>query len=424
MQTIRTICCKLTPTAEQAVEIDATLQAFANACNHLVVMAAETQTKGHLALHKLAYRETRKLFGLSANLAVRAIGRVAAVKDISRFAPTSVSYDARIFTFWESDWTFGLTLLHGRQRLTAQLGEFQRSAMMGKVPTSATLVKRDGSYFLHVQIKDDSPDAVPVTEFLGVDLGIVQIATDSTGEGFSGASVERNRKRRMTARKQYQRKGTKSAKHRLRKMSGRQARYQAWVNHAISKRLVGKAKTLGIGIALEELSGLRDRCEQTASRRFRRRLGNWSFFQLRQFVEYKARRAGVPVVTVDPRNSSRTCNVCGHCEKANRKSQSEFVCQQCGYSTNADLNAACNLRSRGEQAWAKSKLAQKVAGVSASHGPQLPQGCAALALSCKATGFSRGVVYVVVLVVCVIVMVPVASGSLLGLTASVCQRLQ
>jgi putative transposase len=357
VESIRTICCRLIPTAEQAVEIDATLVSFAEACNHLVRRAAETGTKGHLALHKLAYRETRTLFGLSANLAVRAIGRVAAVKNISRFAPTSVSYDARIFSFRESDWTFSLTLLHGRHRLAAQLGEFQRAALAGKVPTSATLVKRKSGYFLHIQVKDVVPDSLLATEFLGVDLGIVQIATDSTGESFSGASVERNRKRRMTARKQYQRKGTKSAKRRLKRMSGRQARYQAWVNHTISKRLVGKAKTLGTGIALEELSGLRDRCEQTATKRFRRRLGNWSFFQLRQFVEYKARRAGVPVVLVDPRYSSQTCSVCEHREKANRKSQSEFVCKQCGYSTNADRNAALNLR-----AWAVSKPAPKVAG--------------------------------------------------------------
>ena len=362
MEAIRTICCKLTPTAEQAVELDATLVAFAEACNHLARRAAETGTKGHLALHKLAYRETRTAFGLSANLAVRAIGRVAAVKDISRFAPTSVSYDARIFAFRERDWTFGLTLLHGRHRLNAQLGDFQRTALAGKVPTSATLVKRNGGYFLHVQVKEVVPDSLPASEFLGVDLGIVQIATDSTGEAFSGAAVERNRKRRMTARKQYQRKGTKSAKRRLKRMSGRQARYQSWVNHGISKSLVGKAKALGTGIALEELSGLRDRCEQTASRRFRRRLGNWSFFQLRQFVEYKARRAGVPVVLVDPRYSSQTCAVCGHCERANRKSQSEFVCKHCGHSTNADRNAACNLRERGERAWAVCKPAPKVAG--------------------------------------------------------------
>jgi putative transposase len=74
----------------------------------------------------------------------------------------------------------------------------------------------------------------------------------------------------------------------------------------------------------------------------------WSFFQLRSFVEYKAQLVGVPIVLVDPRNTSRTCNVCGHCEKANRKSQAEFLCKHCGHSANADLNAARNIRDRAE----------------------------------------------------------------------------
>ena len=75
---------------------------------------------------------------------------------------------------------------------------------------------------------------------------------------------------------------------------------------------------------------------------------------MRQFVEYKAKLAGVPLIAVDPRNSSRTCNECGHCEKGNRPDQASFRCKHCGYSTNADLNAARNIR-----AWAASKPASK-----------------------------------------------------------------
>ena len=85
---------------------------------------------------------------------------------------------------------------------------------------------------------------------MGVDLGIVNIATDSEGEKFSGAEVNRNRRRRATARKQHQRKGSKRARRQLKAMSGRQRRFQASVNHKISKDLVEKAKALGVGIAI------------------------------------------------------------------------------------------------------------------------------------------------------------------------------
>ena len=76
-------------------------------------------------------------------------------------------------------------------------------------------------------------------------------------------------------------------------------------------------------------------------------MSGWAFHQLRAFIEYKAELAGIPVVKVDPRNTSRTCNACGHCDKANRQSQSQFVCRSCGHSDNADYNAAKNIRDRG-----------------------------------------------------------------------------
>jgi putative transposase len=140
-------------------------------------------------------------------------------------------------------------------------------------------------------------------------------------------------------------------------MAGRQRRFQANINHRISKRLVAKAKTLGMGIALEDLQDIRSRVEPTVSKRFRRRFGNWSFHQLRRFVEYKCRREGVPVVTVNPRNTSRTCSACGHCEKANRPDQATFHCLHCGYSMNADENAARNISELGRFSKPASKAA-------------------------------------------------------------------
>src|SRR5262249_18287116 len=138
--------------------------------------------------------------------------------------------------------------------------------------------------------------------------------------------------------------------------AGRQRRFQAKTNHEISKKIVAKAKALGVGIAMEDLSKIRGRVEPTASKKMRRRLGNWSFFQLRTFLVYKAVAAGVPVVFVDPKYSSQTCSECGHREKSNWKDQAHFECQACGHQAHADLNAARNIR-----AWANRKLARKVA---------------------------------------------------------------
>ncbi len=113
----------------------------------------------------------------------------------------------------------------------------------------------------------------------------------------------------------------------------------------ISKRLVLKAQGTLAAIALEDLRGIRQQ-GVTVRKAQRPRHTGWAFGQLRAFVTYKAQLAGIPLLLVDPRHTSQTCAICGHCEKANRKRQAEFVCRQCGYATGADYNAARNIRSR------------------------------------------------------------------------------
>jgi putative transposase len=182
-----------------------------------------------------------------------------------------------------------------------------------------------------------------VTETLGIDLGIINLATDSEGETFSGHVVEQVRTRHHALRQRLQKRGTKSAKRHLKNLSGREKRFRTNTNHVISKRIVQKAKANNQALAIEELRHIRTRTEARLRPSQRARHSSWAFGQLRQFLSYKAALAGVPLHTVDPRNTSRTCSECGHCAKANRKSQAAFVCQACGHTDNADRNAAINL---------------------------------------------------------------------------------
>lgn len=105
-----------------------------------------------------------------------------------------------------------------------------------------------------------------------------------------------------------------------------------------------KATGTAAALALEDLEGIGQRT--TARKADRSRLKGWAFYQLQQFVAYKARSAGVPVLFVDPRNTSRQCSGCGHTERGNRRSRDAFVCQACNLALPADLNAAINIRNR------------------------------------------------------------------------------
>jgi len=223
----------------------------------------------------------------------------------------------------------------------------------------ADLVWRAGIYYLHLTQSREAPsEQEPDGGTLGVDLGIVNLATDSEGEHFTGTIVHLVRSRYHLRRQRLQKVDTKNAKRRLRKMRRREARFQKDINHCISKALVHKAAVSRKAIALEDLSGIRERT--TVRRKHRYARHSWAFFQLRQYLTYKAAWAGVPVYLVDPRNTSRTCSACGHCEKANRKSQAEFLCQRCGFATNADENAALNI-SRTQRAAVNRPMAATLA---------------------------------------------------------------
>ena len=113
------------------------------------------------------------------------------------------------------------------------------------------------------------------------------------------------------------------------------------------------AKGTHRAIVLEDLKGIRERARKgtrkTVNKTMRQALSSWAFYQLRRFIEYKARAAGVAVIYVDPRNTSRTCSKCGYVDKKSRKDQEHFVCTSCGYALNADINAAINIADRGAE---------------------------------------------------------------------------
>ncbi len=238
--------------------------------------------------------------------------------------------------------TVSLLTLSGRVLIPFLVGGYQQ-ARMDAIKGQADLLYRNGTFYLAVTL--DTPEPIPDTPdgILGIDLGIINLATDSEGETFSGEAIEKNRKRHHALRQRLQKCGTKSAKRHLKKLSGKEARFRKNTNHVISKRIVQKAKANGQGIAIEELRHIRSRTEARLRHSQRSRHSSWSFWQLRFFLQYKAALAGVPLHTVDPRNTSRTCHVCGHCAKENRKSQASFVCVQCSFACNADINAAINI---------------------------------------------------------------------------------
>lgn len=365
----RTICIRLDVDGHEAI-----LAATQRACNAAASWIASVCWEEHITntntAHHRVYGETRTRFGLGAQLAVcaraKAIEAIKAVKAKKRetcpqFGPRgSIRYDARTYRLMSLD-RVSLNTLAGRVVCRLVLGERQHSMLVDPAWEigGADLVWRRGVSFLHVTQSREGSEPSDPEGTLGVDLGIVALATDSDGQTFSGAQVTQVRTRYLKRRQALQQVGTKNAKRRLRQNAGKEARFQRDVNHCISKAVVRKAKDSCKALALEDLTGIRERVTVRHEQRALRH--SWAFFQLRQFITYKAAWASVPLHLVDPRNTSRTCHACGHCEKANRKSQAEFVCKACGLAMNADHNAAINI-SRTQWAAVNQPMASSLRG--------------------------------------------------------------
>jgi putative transposase len=341
---------KLAPTSEQYTSLIKTMSQFNEACNYASQIAFNTFTFGQYYLHHKVYTYIRSNFNLSAQMAVRAIAKVSESykvdrKSLHRFKMESAMvYDQRILS-WKGLDKVSILSLDGRLIIPIRIGTYQESRLDRKVRQSDLLL-RDGIFYLAVVVDAPEPTPDEPKGFLGIDMGIVNIIADSDGITYSGNQVNGLRKRHAKLRTKLQKKNTKASKRLLKKRSPKERRFATNINHTISKRVVAKAKDTGRGIALEDLGGIRDRI--TVRKSQRRQQHSWSFYQLRVFIEYKAKLAGVVVKSVDPRNTSRTCPICGYIDKHSRVSQSLFKCVSCGYSAPADTNAACIIASRAD----------------------------------------------------------------------------
>jgi putative transposase len=348
--------CKLIVLPNFCGEIDRTMEGFANACNQILEVAKRENCWNTTKLHHLVYKPVREATGLKANHACQAIRRVIgnakAVKQIHKFRPTSVSLDVRTFVYKEETQSVGVTLICGRVEFKLSIGGYQIALLRGQSPTSATLNKtRQGDYNINFVVDIPTQPSGKTPRVIGVDLGRRDIATTSTGESWSGKQIQSVRDRYSKVRANVQSKRTRSSRRLLRRLSGREQRFQEWLNHNISKQLVQESKRMNASLAFEDLTNIRQSLNtKPRSKIERRRTNNWAFYQLRLFVGYKANIAGVRVMFVPPAYTSQTCSQCGHIHPIKGKSYRNgkvFKCGDCGFEHDADINAAKNIAALG-----------------------------------------------------------------------------
>ena len=375
---------QLSPTPEQACILKRTLEEHTACFNEVAHIGFTEKCSNGVELHKQTYYPLRAQFpDLPAQLVCAArVKATEAVKSALTWAkkheaaypkrvekalkkgkepppfrpvtaPHStiapIRYDQRSYWVKWDSLTCSLASVAGRVEMSFTVPKHAAQYIGGKV-CSADLCYRKGRYFLHIVVSIPTPTVAPTAEVIGVDLGLNRPAVTSKKQFLGERRWKEQERRIFRIRRKLQKKGSKSAKRHLKKLSGQLFRQRRDHDHVLSKRIVQHA-TPGSTIVLENLTNIREtskmgRGKQNKNVDNKRRLHSWSFAQFHSFVSYKAEAKGIEVVKIDPRHTSQTCSRCGHQARNNRRSQSLFLCRNCGYCLNADLNAAKNIREK------------------------------------------------------------------------------
>jgi len=340
---------KLLTTKEDKESLLQTLFTVNKASTYVSFKAFENKTFNKFKIHHLCYKEIRERYNLSSQLAIRAIAKVAtsygdfknrfSVHKFNKYS--SIGYDNRILSFNKK----GISILSVNGRLKIPfISHLDISKLKICCQSELCYDKPTKTFYLSLihEVNIPIPDEVN-NNFIGCDMGITNLLVDSTGEIYNNPILDNKRIKIEKLRGRLQDVKTKSAKRRLIRLSKKERRFKKDVNHCISKKVINKAKAQRKGVKIENLKGISKLMVEIDNKEHKSKFGKWSFYELAEFITYKGKLKGVPVLKINPEYTSQTCSKCNHCEKDNRLEQSKFKCVKCGFEENADFNASINI---------------------------------------------------------------------------------
>jgi putative transposase len=347
----RTIRLKLDLSDENKETLKQTMVLSNQIFNDIARYGFDNHTYSKVSVHHATYygiREKHPELPCSILQGIRDVACEALkgleLKQLPKSKPFSaIRYNKRVHKINLLKQTVSLSSIKGRVTAEFSIPEYYRQYLDWEFKTSTlSYNKQQNIFYLHTVIHKPSPESGG-DKVLGIDRGIVNIAVTSNNRFFNSKPIKNVRAKYAYLRAKLQSKGTKSAKRLLRKISRKEQRFVSGVNHCISKEIAAMPFDI---FAIEDLTSIRVQ-NRTRGIEFTRKLNNWGFYQLEQFLRYKAEAVGKSVVTIDPRYTSQKCSVCGHIYKGNRKGHS-FKCVKCGFQIHADLNAARNIAVLGK----------------------------------------------------------------------------
>lgn len=243
----------------------------------------------------------------------------------------------------------------GRIRVLLELPQWFTKKYPSHKLQAGTVLFKKGLYYLclNYQVEFNPSTSLIDKHVVGIDRGLYHAVATSDGFLYSSSQIRAVERRYLHNRKTLQAKGTRSAKRRLKQMSGREKRFKANVDHYLSAYL-SRQKNVSCYVLedLKKISQVPKKGRMSTnpakvyrSKRYNKWLHSWSPYRFETFLRYKCEACGIDVVTVNPAYTSQICSMCGHIEKSARN-KNHYLCPVCGHHEHSDLNAAKNIRDR------------------------------------------------------------------------------
>jgi len=340
-------------------DIFETIQKYTHALNYVSQCGfnSKKDVKNPIELHKLYYADIKSNFNIKSQMACSIIRDVSSKYKTKRKSnkplTKAISFkETHINYVYNKDFsiknnTLSIGTIKKRIKIELDLCEYHKTILSKTIKYCDSVLVKDRNNKLYFCLVVTIPEEELKTSggTLGIDLGLSKLATIVTNDNktlvINGGKVKDIRNKHLKLRQRLQSKGTRSAKKLLKKISGRENRWMKDVNFCTVKQIITYAKNNNINtLGIEDLSNIRNSKLRKEQRRL---INSWAFYQFRIILEYKAKLDGLNVIIINPRYTSQACSKCGHTEKANRKTQKQFLCKSCGYLQNADINAASNI---------------------------------------------------------------------------------
>lgn len=253
---------------------------------------------------------------------------------------SSVRYDKRTMTLRGKQLTFSTS--DKRQKIILNIPNYFKNIFESWNFCGGTISyrKREKQFYVNLVFGTETPEPIQNNNVIGIDRGIYNLVTLSTGEIINSKEVRKQQRKYLYNRRKLQAKGTPSSKRKLKNLSGKEKRFSKDFNHCVSKYV----SNLDCGIfVLENLKNIRK--QKTYNKKFNKWLSSWSFYQFEEFLTYKIEALGKQIKKIDPRYTSQKCSNCGITKKENRN-KSKYKCFNCGFKCHSDINAAINIKNK------------------------------------------------------------------------------